>query len=240
MKIIQSNLLKDSKNLLHAFTTQEVGNLAFHIGDNPIDVEKNHQALAKLLNYDKDSLIHMQQIHSNIVYKVESEDNFSTQPKCDALITNKPNKTLMVMVADCTPLLFFDPLKRVIGVAHAGRAGAFSNIVGNLLKSFQEEYGSKPSDIKVVAGAAIHSCCYQVGEEIVAEAKSLHLSYAIIKRQEKFYLDITKILKRQLKEAGILAHHLEFSKECSCCHSKKYYSYRATQNRGRFCALIAL
>ena len=240
MKFNQSNLLKQFSNITSAFTTKKSGNLAFHVGDVADNVVKNHKLLANDLKYNYKTLVHMKQIHSNRVHKLSPEDDFFNPPTCDALITNEINRPLMVMVADCSPLLFYDPKKEVIAVAHAGRAGAFSNIVKNTIESFTNEYDSNPMDIFVSIGASIQKCCYEVGQEIYEEAQMLGLENAIEIRNKKYYLDISKILQQQLTQANIQKQNIEFSSECSACSCNTLYSYRAEKETGRFAGLIYL
>jgi len=249
MKIYQTDLLNKFTNLTHTFTTKDGGvskepytslNLAFHVQDETQNVQNNHTILANILNYNKNRLIHMQQIHSDTVHIVQDSDSFVTPPRCDALITNRLNTPLMVMVADCTPILFYDDVNRVIAVAHAGRQGAFKNIVKNTLNSFAEDFNSKVADIHVAVGASIGVCCYEVGHEIYEEAKALQLEYAMEKRENSYYLDVGKIVQKQLLESGIKKKNMEISKECTCCQNNKYFSYRADGVTGRFCGVIEL
>ena len=210
------------------------------MNDDKNSVEKNHQLLADELHYEKNILVHMKQVHSDIVHIVDDKDNFENPPTCDALITNRPNTPLMVMVADCSPILFYDDEKKVIAVAHAGRAGAFKNIVKNVINSFQNKFHSQPKNIKVAVGASIAECCYEVGDEIYDEAKELNLEYAIKKKEDAYYLDISKILYKQLIDAEVKKENIELSPECSCCKNGTYFSYRADGTTGRFCGIIKL
>jgi len=239
MKFYYSEKLGSFPELLQAFTTKVSGNLAFHVGDNEMNVQRNHELLAKELGYEKNSLLHMKQIHSDIVQIVKDED-FDTPPICDALVTNKTNTPLMVMVADCSPVLFYDHEQKVIAVAHAGRQGAFKNIVRNVIKKMRTEFGSDPKDIYVSVGASISVCCYEVGEEIYSEAKALGLEYAMQKRDGSFYLDVNAILKAQLKDSGIKEENIELSQHCTCCKTDSYYSYRAEAKTGRFAGVLML
>jgi len=239
MQIIQSKLLNQFCDITHGFTTKKNGNLAFHVGDAKESVVLNHQRLASLMSYDKMSLVHMKQIHSSDVKIITSNDNFSNPPTCDALITNKRQIPLMVMVADCSPILFYDSKREVIAVAHAGRAGAFNNIVQNVLQSFEDEFGSNMSDIYVSVGTSIGECCYEVGKEIYEEAKNLNLEYSISFRENSYNLNVSKIIHKQLLNAKIKESNIEFSHECSSC-DKKYFSYRAEGLTGRFAGVIYL
>jgi len=146
----------------------------------------------------------------------------------------------MVMVADCSPILFYDKKLQVIAVAHAGRQGAFKNIVKNTIDNFITNYDSQTKDILVSIGASIGRCCYQVGSEIAKEAKELGLAYAIQTRKNSYYLDIGKILKTQLLASGIIEENIKISNECSSCRNDKYYSYRADGVTGRFSGIIML
>lgn len=227
-------------DILHNFTTRESGgNLAFHVGDDIEAVNEHHEILSQELGYKKDALIHMKQIHSDIVHVVGEQDGFGSPPTCDALVTNKKNTPLMVMVADCTPVLFYDPTCRAIGVAHAGRAGAFGNIVANVVKTMQKEYGSKPEDIIVSIGSAIGVCCYEVGKEI-HEASHEEFGYAFEKRDGSYYLDVNRIILSQLQECGIKQEHIDNSGICTACNTHDYFSYRAEGQTGRFAGVLML
>ena len=240
MKFHQSNLLKQFSNITSAFTTKKSGNLAFHVGDVAHRVVKNHKLLANELNFSHEKLVHMHQVHSNRVIKIDETHNFSNPPSCDALITNEKNRPLMVMVADCAPILFYDPVQNVIAVAHAGRAGAFLNIVTETLTAFYELYGSNATDIRVSAGAMIQQCCYEVGEEVFQQSAQLGLEYSLECREGSYYLDISAIIKSQLLNAGIPEENIEVSSECTCCLKEKYFSFRGEKNTGRFAGVICL
>lgn len=230
--------MKLNQNPLLIFTDRADGNVAFHVNDKLENVIANHKTLAEKHQYKLSKLVHMKQIHSDIVHIVKEEDGFEAPPTCDALITDRKNTPLMVMVADCSPILFYDHKKHVIAVAHSGREGTFANIVKNVIETFGDHYHSKIDDIEVTIGAAIGVCCYEVGVAIADEADRLGLSYAVEIRDKKYYLNIPAILKTQLEELGIKNYTI--SKECSCCNTDKYYSYRGEGQTGRFCGIIEL
>ncbi|WP_297441414.1 peptidoglycan editing factor PgeF [Sulfurimonas sp.] len=231
--------MKFYQSLILNFSTKQNANLAFHVQDDPSTVIQNHQRLAKELGYEYKNLVHMKQIHSNIVKIVDQNDNFTNPPTCDGLITNKKETPLMVMVADCSPILFYDDVKNIIAVAHAGRAGAFGNIVQNVIKSFINDFDSDPKNIKVEVGPAICQKCYEVGVEIVKEAHSLRLEYAVLQKKERYYLDIRAILKKQLLHESVLDNNIKISNICNCCDDN-YYSYREDKKCGRFAGIISL
>jgi len=240
MKFYQSKLLNNYTAISHRFTTKKDKNLAFHVNDVEADVIHNHQVLANDLGYHLNTLVHMKQIHSNDVVIVTKKHDFFHPPTCDALITNEKNIPLMVMVADCTPLLFYDKQKNTIAVAHAGRAGAFKNIVKNVLQTFTKDFKADISDIIISIGPSIGVCCYEVGKEIYKEAKELNLDFAIAVQSERYFLDIRKILKKQLLEAGVVEKNIEISSLCNACNTQDFYSYRVEKGTGRFAGVIFL
>jgi len=172
-------------NAKHAFTTRHGGvskapykscNVAYHVGDRPVDVMTNHKLLSDAVGYDLKKLVFMNQIHSNKVFVVD-EESYSV-PSCDALVTNFKGVVLMVMSADCAPLLMVDKEKEVIAAVHAGRAGAFGNIVKNVIETMQERFGSNACDVEVAAGPRICASCYEVSQKEIEEAHSL--GYALM------------------------------------------------------------
>jgi len=251
MKFKTSQLLSSYKQLSHIFSTRDGGvsktpfssnNLAFHVSDNSDDVLNNHQTLAEQMGYNHSDLVHMRQIHSDKIIVVDPEQhNFENPPECDALITNLTNIPLMVMVADCTPVLFFDPSQRVIAVAHAGRTGAVKRIVAKTINRICDDFGSKVEDITVVLGPSIGACCYEVGEKIANEVKDEGYGFAVVDKNGSYYLEVNAIIHKQLNESGIKKEHIEDLNICNACENQDFFSYRADkQKTGRIAGVLML
>ncbi|MCK9373520.1 MAG: peptidoglycan editing factor PgeF [Sulfuricurvum sp.] len=250
MKTISSPLLSLFSDITALFTTRHGGvskppfttaNLAFHVGDDPRDVLDNHDMLAKFSGYDRTKLIHMRQIHSDRIVLIDERINFDTPPECDALITNRPYTPLMVMSADCTPILVYDPVQRVIGAIHAGRAGALNAILPKTIERMGETFGSKIEDIRISMGPSIHGCCYEINGQIGAEVKEKGYSEALRKEGERLFLDVNTVLRQQLDALNLPQEHLEVIAACPACKSDTYFSYRADrQHTGRIAGVIFL
>ena len=235
-----------NKNIIKRFTTRNGGksskdynslNLAFHVNDNKDIVLQNHKILSDQMSYNLNSLAHMKQIHSNIVKIVDKKDNFNTSYECDALVTKLTNTPLMIMSADCTPLLFSDKTKAVIAVAHAGRAGAVKNIVKNTLDTMRDNFFCKSEDIEVDLGPAICQDCYEVGKEIAHELEATPYNFSIKEENKKFFLDINSILIYQLEKEGII--NINNPKVCTSC-DQNYFSYRRDNITGRQAGIILI
>lgn len=219
--------------LIKTFTTTKDKNLAYHVGDDKNNVDQAREQLAEKLGYDNKNLKYMNQVHGNDVMIVEEGINLY---ECDALVTDKKNTPLMVMVADCIPILFFDDLKGVIAVAHAGRNGVFLDISTKTIECMGENFNCNHKDINVILGPSIQKCCYEVSQELADIAKkNFSLKYV-----NGRYLDLQGITKEQLLKAGIKQENIEVSKVCTKCSGKDYFSYRNDKSCGRFAGIVML
>ncbi len=250
MKTLVPTLLSPFSDVTAVFTTRHGGiskapfesaNLAFHVGDNPSDVVANHDILAHTLGYNRIGLIHMRQIHSDRIVIIDETLDFNTPPECDALITNRPATPLMVMSADCTPILIYDPVQRVIAAVHAGRAGALNAILPKTIAAMEKAFGCNQRDLHIVMGPSIGGCCYEINETIGAECDALGYKNALQRVEGKVFLDVNTILLQQLKRMNIPSEQIEISGECTSCKSDEYFSYRADkQHTGRIAGVIIL
>jgi polyphenol oxidase len=248
MKTVSPTLLSSHTSVIALFTTRMGGvsqipyssaNLAFHVGDDLNDVITNHETLANTLGYDRKRLIHMRQIHSDTIIVVDDGLSFETPPECDALITNRLSTPLMVMSADCTPILLYDPIHHAIGAVHAGRAGALKEILPKTIMTMEKEFGSVASTINVILGPSIHGCCYEINSAIAKETHDKGYFDALRVENEKIFLDVNTILTMQLARLGV--EKIEVIDECTACHNDRYFSYRAdAQQTGRIAGIIIL
>lgn len=249
MKFIPCELLS-APDVTALFTTRHGGvsrlsystaNLAFHVGDDPIDVIRNHDLLAEAVGFDRRRLVYMRQIHSDRVVVVDESITFDTPPECDALITDRPNLPLMVMSADCTPILLHDPVRGAIGAVHAGRAGALSAILPKTIRRMAESYATDLRNLRISMGPSICAECYEINSAIAAEVERAGYPDALRRDGEKVFLEVNAILRSQLEEMGVRPDQLETVETCTSCGCDTYFSYRAdAQRTGRIAGVIML
>lgn len=213
------------------FTTKKDGNLAYHVDEFKENVQKNRQNLANKLNYKNENLVYMNQNHGNNVVIVDKNS-----PKliddCDGIITKEKNLPLMVMVADCIPILFYDETQGVIAAVHAGRNSTFLKIVEITTNKMINEFNCKASNIKVIMGPSIHSCCYEVSDELLKIVKT---SFADEFCKGK-NIDLHGINIMLLNRLGV--NDITVSDICTKCSNKAYFSYRKEKVTGRFAGII--
>ena len=206
-------------------------NLALHVEDDSSHVMENREIFAKEIGTK--NLVFMEQIHGDHI-EVIKDLNTKIVLKTDAMISNLKDIALCVMVADCIPVLFFDEVKNVIGVAHAGRNGVKKKIAVKTIQKMISEFSSKTQDIKVILGPSIQKCCYEVQKDVVFGFENyLHV------RDKKIYLDIVSKCIDDLKNFGVKSENIEITPTCTRCN-KKYFSYRRDGSTGRFCGAIKL
>ncbi|MDF1616374.1 peptidoglycan editing factor PgeF [Petrocella sp. FN5] len=245
----------------HGFSTKLGGiskgvyesmNLGKNRGDSPYNVEENFNRFCDALGVDTDTLVFSDQVHEVEVRVVGKEDRgkgfYRTSDiiSVDGLITNQVGVTLTTFYADCVPLFFLDPIKKVIGLSHAGWRGTVKGIGPKTIERMEQTYGSKPKDILVGIGPSIGSCCYEVGTDVIKEFEK-NLNHDIIVRivsrinDEHYKLDLWEANRLLLLDAGIDDKNMVVTDLCTKCHSDTFYSHRFMGNqRGSLAAMIAL
>jgi len=221
------------KDILAIFTDISDGNLAYHVGDDKTNVDNNRKALAKKYGYRYKDLVYMNQVHGNNVQIVNHESPRLID-NCDGLITNENDLPLMVMVADCIPILLHDEKEGVIAALHAGRNSTFQKIVQVALDKMKENFGCKAENIKAILGPSIQKCCYEVSDDLRNIVENSFGNEFILDKN----IDLQGINKSILEQNGV--KNIEISKICTKCTGTNHYSYRKDPKTGRFAGVIKL
>ena len=239
--------MKDEKYQFHSFlryngVVHGISSKTFGSMKNNETKEVDRDALtefAKTIGIT-DKIVCMLQIHSGTVAVIENADNLRIADT-DSLITNKTHLPLAVLTADCLPVLFYDPKKEVIGVAHAGYRGLLNNIIAHTIKRLITDFESDPKDIIVGIGPGIERDCYEVKVELVEEFQEKFPSFEdiFVEKDQKYFLDLKSIARQSLREEGILADNIEIMDVCTK-HDENFYSYRRGDGDKRFVSVISL
>ena len=229
----------------HAFTTRLGGvstgefasmNISLRPGEKRENVEKNLQILADTLGFDPKKLICTRQTHSDIVRAVTAEDYLGIghhdYPECDALITAEPGVALRIFTADCTPILFYDPVTGAVGATHAGWRGTVADIAGKTVRAMAEKFGARPENIRAAIGPNIGQCCFQTDADVPqALLAALGRTAEAYIREEngKYYVNLKAANAEFLRRAGVA--QTEISEDCTKCRNQQFWSHRITGNR---------
>ena len=257
--VVRSDLL--GKVAAHGFSTRQGGvstgrftslNVSARVGDDPKSVQENRRRLLAVIGCDLNMGVAVSQVHGNRVVTVTHGDSgrgliaTAREPEeADALITSETDLALMVVAADCVPILFVDPRRHVIGAAHAGWRGTVAGIAQQTVHKMAADLGSRPEDVYVCIGPAIGACCYEVDTPVFDAMSGAFPHHAAQVTQPArpghWMLDLRRANFLQLREIGILPDHIDTLDLCtSCCTDMLYSERREGRPSGRFAGVIAL
>ena len=161
----------------------------------------------------------------------------------DGLVTNERNIGIITAHADCTPVQFYDPVHKVIGVAHSGWSGTLKNISGNMVKLMTTTYNSNPEDILVFIGPSLCQDCFEVDVDVKEQFLASNEAYIdyMYDINEKSYIDLRRIIEHELLQEGIKEYNIECSTLCTKCNPDIFYSHRVMgTKRGVFASAMIL
>lgn len=253
-------LLEQFGFVRHAFSTRIGGvsqneyasmNLNFGRGDPDENVRENFRRFCAAAGFDERTLVASSQDHHTVIRRVTREQYGVGiwKPKdiqsVDGLITNEPDVTLVTYYADCVPLFFLDPVKRAVGLAHAGWRGTVAKIGEKTLEAMNREFGTNPRDVFAAVGPSIGPCCFEVDTPVYEEFIKLNelkpLEFITEDGNGKYHIDLWEANRRILLNAGIPASHVQTAQLCTKCNADWLYSHRASGGkRGGLAAMICL
>ncbi|MGD1045824.1 MAG: peptidoglycan editing factor PgeF [Bacteroidota bacterium] len=194
-------------------------NLSYNVGDDPAIVEMNRKSFLSQFGISNNELAMPLQSHSANVRKIDPPGEYEN---CDALVTNSSGVALAVTVADCVPILLFDPIQNVIGAVHVGWRGTANAIVKRAIYTMQEDFKTDPENVLAFIGPSAGVCCYEVSEDVAVKYENKIVPY----NTTKIFIDLKKENASQLKELGVAAGNIEISAHCTICEKRFFHSYR--------------
>jgi polyphenol oxidase len=219
-------------------------NLGGSIGDDPQAVLTNHERMYAALDVDESRVCSVWQVHSaDVIVATEAVPGQRWITQADAMIADRPGVVLSMRFADCTPVLFHDPVRGVIGMAHAGWRGTVQGVAAETVRAMSENFGSNPADIEAAIGPAIGPDRYQVGEEVVDAVQAYFgMIEGLVRRDPAdgtAYLDLWAANRLDLERVGV--EKIEVAGICTAQHTDEWFSHRAEHGRtGRFGAVLSL
>jgi YfiH family protein len=247
----QFEALSSEAGLIHGVFTRLGGvsappfdslNTSISVSDDQANVEANRRAIYAALGIPPDHVRTVWQVHSAEVVVVNGKQPQAwPPPQADIIITQQPGLGLAMRFADCVPVLLYDPIRRVVGMAHAGWRGTVQHAGRVAVQAMCDSFGCDPADIIAGIGPSIGPCCYEVGPEVVAEVTAafggadglIASGPGGIAR-----LDLWAANQRDLRQAGV--ERVEMAGLCTACRRDEFFSHRAEGVTGRFGALAGL
>jgi len=181
-------------------------------GAMKFDAQRRDSYFARL--GDAKSYVLADVVHGTRIAIARTDSRGGVLPKTDGLITQADNLFLIITVADCFPIYSYDPVTKIIGLAHAGWRGISKNIVKKTVKVLGK-LGVDLKNLLVGIGPGIRECHFEVRDDVAK----------IFGTQERF-INLSGIIQNQLAALGIKKSNIEDSGECTFCLRDKYFSYR--------------
>ena len=158
----------------------------------------------------------------------------------DGLITRQPGQALAVQVADCVPVLLWDPEHGVVAAVHAGWRGTAAAIVRVALESMIRRAGTNPPDVRVALGPSIGGCCYRVGPEVVEALERVAPAEVVLADEGDRRVDLRAVNRWLLRSVGVLEESIEDVSGCTCCDATLFSYRRDGPRTGRLMGAIEL
>lgn len=227
----------------HCFTTRCGGvseneftslNLRMHCDDKKENILKNYEIICDEIGVNFENLVFSNQVHCDTILSVTEDDmgNGITNPQkwdgVDGLITNRPGVPIIIFAADCVPVFFLDPIKKVIALVHSGWKGTVLKISAKCIEKMVREYSCDPKDIMVAIGPSIGVCHFEVGDE-VADVFRDTFGAGVLEKHEKWHVNMQKAIEIQVKEMGV--KNIIKADICTYCNSDLLFSHRKTAGK---------
>lgn len=244
----------------HGFSTRIGGvsqepfqslNLGFHTGDDWEKVKANRELFTASVGIPLENVVGANQVHGDRIFIAGLNDRGkgaleqeTAVRDTDAIITREKGIGIMAFYADCVPLMFLDPVERVIAIAHAGWKGTILNIGLKTVKKMVSQFGCKPRDILAAIGPSIGPCHYEVDTPVISQFQNNLPEWEKIlkiKDDSKAQLNLWEANRLQFLKAGILEEKISVAEICTYCHPELLYSYRGDAGKtGRLAGIIML
>lgn len=209
-------------------------NLSLNVEDDKDRVLLNREAFFNHLGFKIGEVVLQNQIHSDIVTVVNSAGNCG---ESDALITTRKNLLLVLTIADCTPILIYDRVNKVIAAVHSGWRGAESQILHKALLRMKNEFNSVGENLIVYLGPSISQINYEVGSDVAVKFDEKYL----LNINGKTYLDVAEVNYTALIEFGVKPVNIQKSVLCTFQMKDLLHSYRRDGSKsGRAFAVIGM
>jgi len=229
-----------------AFTTRSGGagtgayasaNLAGHVGDDPRRVAAERRALAAQLGLEPGRLTFAGQVHGRGVVVVDAPVGTEGVPDVDALVTTTPGLGLVVLAADCLPVLLADPTAGVVAAVHAGRQGLVAGVLQEALR-VMTGLGAVPARTLARIGPAVCGRCYQLPPAMVEEVAAAVPDTRATTRLGGPSADLPAGAEAVLRAAGVV--DVVRVGGCTVEQPERFYSYRRDGVTGRHAAVVRL
>ena len=248
--------LERLKGFDHGFSARSGGvseggfaslNLSFTRPEQRENVMENYRRFCRAAEIPFERMVMDNYAHETTVLRVDAADAgkgylLDPLPSCDGLVTNDPSITLITGHADCMAFYVADPIKRCIGLAHAGWRGALGRIGAGIIAELTKHYGSNPADLIVGVGPSICPDCFEVGQNVAQEFADAFPGLPCVLEipGQRPHVDLWMVAVSQCLEAGALPEHISLFGVCTAQTPRLYSHRRDRGNTGGMAAYLRI
>lgn len=205
-------------NLKYGFSNRTDGSMNRHLEKD------NREKYFSSVGINLGSVVTADLVHGANVVKVSDKEAGTMVAKTDGLVTDAKGLFLTATAADCFLLYFYDPVKKAVGITHAGWRGLLAGVVENTIDGLVQNFYTNSQDILVSISPGIRECHFEISP---ADKEKFH-EYPgfVFGKNGKTFVDLPGIIKTKLQNKKVSAEHVEDSKVCTHCSEKEYFSYR--------------
>ena len=233
-----SKRLKNISNLKHCFFSRKNGvskgiynslNCGINSKDNKENVIQNINIVSKKLNCEKKPIVALNQNHGNKVVCFNNQEDVKNKIIGDAIVTTLKNVGISVLTADCVPILFYNPKKKIVGCVHAGWKGALNGIIENTVDKFLE-LNSNTRDLVAAIGPCINHHNYEVGHDFYkkfVDQNKNNQQFFIVLNDKKYLFNIRSYINAKLIRLGI--NNIDHIEMDTFSNKENFFSYRRSK-----------
>jgi polyphenol oxidase len=240
IEAVSLNDLRDA-GIRHGFFTKQGGvsdgiytslNCGLGSKDDPARVLANRARVARHLGGTTDQLVTLYQTHSATALVVDKPYPRDAVPSADAVVTRTPGLVIGALAADCNPVLFADPVAKVVAAAHAGWRGALGGVLEATITAM-ESLGAERTRIVAAVGPCINQTSYEVGPEFEAEFLKASADYDIFFHRSsptsRPHFDLPGFVMMRLARSGVGT--TERVALCTYQNESQFFSFRRATHR---------
>lgn len=249
IRFYKSMLIPDS--VAHAFSCRTGGvsegafsslNFSYKRELKADNVQENYNRFAEAMGVSPSSFALFNGDHSSRVMLADqsmrgcgiAKDN--VLPVADGFVTDERGITLCSTHADCVPVFFYDKIRNVIALSHAGWRGVIAHIVIKTADMMRFSYGSDRKNLIVAVGPCICKCCFEVSRSLADEFVE---EFGDVTQGR--YVDLNECIRRDLLRYGVPEDHIDVAEICTSCNANDFYSHRRDHGEcGTMLAAISL
>ncbi len=223
--------------LLHGFIGRRGGrsvgpfaglNVSLRVGDEAEAVKNNICDIKHAVGIHDGRIVTMKQVHGDGIIEVTDKEQ-KDAGEADAMLTRERETYLSILTADCVPILLVAPKRKAVAVVHAGWRGTLAGIAAKMVRLLQEKYDIGPADIEAALGPSIGACCYEIKDDVAGpllKQWGARAESSLERRDGKWFLDLRRLNREILTDAGISRTRVFEIGPCTSCASDEFFSYR--------------